>query len=165
MDIQESWLKNFKEQNYIKNSEETININFFYIYVNRQNTLEIIRQGPTYILQSNTFDKKDLIQNIKENSYVNKQKYKLLSIMKYNIDVDSNNLEDFLNKDTYEKYTQLIKNIDGIEFTKSTKMFNDLNSIFIIYHENASPSLTKKIKLKPTSNKKTKHKRYKEIKK
>ncbi len=165
MDIQESWLKNFKEQNYIKNSEETININFFYIYVNRQNTLEIIRQGPTYILQSNTFDKKDLIQNIKENSYVNKQKYKLLSIMKYNIDVDSNNLEDFLNKDTYEKYTQLIKNIDGIEFTKSTKMFNDLNSIFIIYHENASPSLTKKIKLKPTSNKKTKNKRYKEIKK
>lgn len=165
MDIQESWLKNFKEQNYIKNREETININFFYIYVNRQNTLEIIRQGPTYILQSNTFDRKDLIQNIKENSYVNKQKYKLLSIMKYNIDVDSNNLEDFLNKDTYEKYSELIKNIDGIEFTKSTKMFNDLNSIFIIYHENASPSLTKKIKLKPTSNKKTKYKRYKEIKK
>ena len=89
MDIQESWLKNFKQQNYIKNNEETININFFYIYVNRQNTLEIIRQGPTYILQSNTFDKKDLIQNIKENSYVNKKKYKLLSIMKYNIDVDS----------------------------------------------------------------------------
>ena len=165
MDIQESWLKNFKQQNYIKNNEETININFFYIYVNRQNTLEIIRQGPTYILQSNTFDKKDLIQNIKENSYVNKKKYKLLSIMKYNIDVDSNNLEDFLNKDTYEKYTQLIKNIDGIEFTKSTKMFNDLNSIFIIYHENAYPSLTKKIKLKHSSNKKTKHKRYKEIKK
>ena len=50
-------------------------------------------------------------------------------------------------------------------FVNKDKMFNDLNSIFIIYHENASPSLTKKIKLKPTSNKKTKHKRYKEIKK
>jgi hypothetical protein len=165
MEIQESWLKNFKEQDYIKLKDETINIDIFYLYINKNNELTSIKQGATYILQSNYFDKKDLIQNIKENSYHEKKKYKLLSILKYNIDVDSSNLEDFLYKDSYEKYTDLLKNLDSIEFSNSTKMFNDMNSIFIVYHENSKPSYTKKITFKSSSNKKTKNKRYKDIKK
>lgn len=165
MEFEDSWLKNFKQQDYIDKFDETINISLFYLYINKKNELDHIKDGPTYILQSNFFEKKDLIQNIKENSYIDKKKYKLLSILKYNIDVDSRNLEDFLYKDGYEKYTELLKNLDSIEFSNSTKMFNDLNSIFIVYHENSTPSYTKKINFKSTSKRKTKNKRYKEIKK
>ena len=74
MEIQESWLKNFKEQDYIKLKDETIHIDIFYLYINKNNELTSIKQGATYILQSNYFDKKDLIQNIKENSYHEKKK-------------------------------------------------------------------------------------------
>tara|TARA_B100001093_G_scaffold24249_1_gene21438 strand:+ start:9723 stop:10226 length:504 start_codon:yes stop_codon:yes gene_type:complete len=164
-EIEDSWIKNFKEQEFIKKYEDTIHISIFFIYINRRNELHIIKQGPTYILQSNQFEKQDLIDNIKKNSFVNNQKYKLLSILKYNVDVDANNLEDFLFKDNYDKYTETIKSLDTILFSNSTKMFNDINSLFILYHENIKPCYTKKIKINTKSNRKTKSKRYKEIKK
>tara|TARA_B100000424_G_C22856554_1_gene456614 strand:- start:514 stop:1008 length:495 start_codon:yes stop_codon:yes gene_type:complete len=164
MEIEESWLKNFKDQEYVKKYEDTVNLSIFFIYVNINNELEFIKQGPTYILQSNNFEKKDLLENIKTHSYINKRKYKLLSILKYNIDVGANNLEEFLNKCNYDKYIENIKSLDTITFLNSTKLFNDLNSLFIVYHENIKPCYTKKIKL-IKSHRKTKNKRYKEIKK
>ena len=63
-----------------------------------------------------------------------------------------------------DKYIENIKSLDTINFLNSTKLFNDLNSFFIVYHENIKPCYTKKIKL-IKSNRKTKNKRYKEIKK
>ena len=164
MEIEESWLKNFKDQYYVKEYEDTVHISIFFIYINTNNELEFIKQGPTYILQCNNFEKKDLMENIKKNSYINNRKYKLLSILKYNIDVSANNLEDFLNKYNYDKYIENIKTLDNINFSNSTKLFNDLNSLFIVYHENIKPCYTKKIKLLK-SHRKTKNKRYKEIKK
>ena len=164
MEIEESWLKNFKDQYYVKEYEDTVHISIFFIYVNTNNELEFIKQGPTYILQCNNFEKKDLMENIKKNSYINNRKYKLLSILKYNIDVSANNLEDFLNKYNYDKCIENIKTLDSINFSNSTKLFNDLNSLFIVYHENIKPCYTKKIKLLK-SHRKTKNKRYKEIKK
>ena len=164
MEIEESWLKNFKDQYYVKEYEDTVHISIFFIYVNTNNELEFIKQGPTYILQCNNFEKKDLMENIKKNSYINNRKYKLLSILKYNVDVSANNLEDFLNKYNYDKYIENIKTLDSINFSNSTKLFNDLNSLFIVYHENIKPCYTKKIKLLK-SHRKTKNKRYKEIKK
>ena len=164
MEIEESWLKNFKDQDYVKKYDDTVNLSIFFIYVNINNELEFIKQGPTYILQSNNFEKKDLLENIKAHSYINKRKYKLLSILKYNIDVGANNLEEFLNKCNYDKYIENIKSLDTITFLNSTKLFNDLNSLFIVYHENIKPCYTKKIKL-IKSHRKTKNKRYKEIKK
>ena len=62
-----------------------------------------------------------------------------------------NNLEDFLFKDNYDKYTETIKSLDTILFSNSTKMFNDINSLFILYHENIKPCYTKKIKINTKS--------------
>ena len=146
MEIQDSWIKNFKHQDK-QNDDDVINLNIFYLYVNRYNNLIDIKEGPTYILQSKIFDKN--------------QKYKLLSILKYNIDIDINHLDDFLNKDQSGKFMTPLTNLENINFSKSIKMFNDLNSIFLIFHENITPRYTKKIMLK-SSNRKTKHKRYKE---
>jgi hypothetical protein len=161
MSIEESWLKNFKHQEFIKKNDIT-NINIFYLYVNKDNCLEYVKEGSTYILQSNVFDKTELINIIKKNTFIHKRKYKLLSILKYNVDIDIDNLEEFLDTDDYTKYISTFNNLDDIEFNQTIKIFEDLNSIFIIFHENVLPSLTKKIRIKKRSNKKTKHKRFKE---
>ena len=160
MEIEESWIKNFKHQDK-QRDDEVINLTLFYLYVNRYNHLVDVKEGPTYILQSKIFDKSELIHNIKTNSFHNNQKYKLLSILKYNVDIDINNLDDFIHKDQTGKFMSPLKNLENITFSKSIKMFNDLNSIFLIFHENVTPRYTKKITLKP-SKRKTKHKRYKD---
>ena len=33
MEIEESWLKNFKAQDYVKKYEDTVNLSIFFIYV------------------------------------------------------------------------------------------------------------------------------------
>jgi hypothetical protein len=160
MEIEESWIKNFKHQDKQKD-DDVINLNLFYLYVNRYNHLIDVKEGPTYILQSKIFDKSELIHNIKTNSFHNNQKYKLLSMLKYNIDIDINNLDEFINKDQSGKFMSPLSNLENVNFSKSIKMFNDLNSIFLIFHENVTPRYTKKIML-TSSKRKTKHKRYKD---
>ena len=82
-------------------------------------------------------------------------------MLKYNIDIDINNLDEFINKDQSGKFMSPLTNLENVNFSKSIKMFNDLNSIFLIFHENVTPRYTKKIML-TSSKRKTKHKRYKD---
>lgn len=164
MNIEKSWIKNFKHQD--KKLESSIfDIKLIFLYINKNKELEYIKEGSSYILQSPFFDKKDIIKNIKENSVIHKKNYKLLSLLKFNIDIDTENLEDFLSENHNRDYMSNLTNLDNIEFNKTSKMFNDLNNLFFIFYETPtirSNNTTKKIKFNAKSKRNTKSKRFKD---
>lgn len=164
MNIDKSWIKNFKHQDK-KLTSSLFDIKLIFLYISKNNELEYIKEGSTYILQSPFFDKKDIIKNIKENAVIHKKKYKLLSLLKFNIDIDTENLEDFLSENHNNDYMSNLTNLDNIEFNNSSKMFNDLNNLFFIFYEQPNirtNNTTKKIKFTSTSNRNTKTKRFKD---
>tara|TARA_Y100000816_G_scaffold291760_1_gene284225 strand:- start:4694 stop:5188 length:495 start_codon:yes stop_codon:yes gene_type:complete len=164
MNIEKSWIKNFKYQDK-KLTSSLFDIKLIFLYINKSNELEYIKEGSTYILQSPFFDKKDIIKNIKENSIIHKKNYKLLSLLKFNIDIDTENLEDFLSENHNNNYMSNLTNLDNIEFNNSSKMFNDLNNLFFIFYEQPNirtNNTTKKIKFNSKSKRNTKTKRFKD---
>ena len=160
MKIEESWLKNFKHQDKKKHCS-IFDIKLFFLYVNSDKELEYLKEGSTYILQSNIFDKKDIIQNIKENQYIHRKKYKLISLLKFNIDIDIENLEDFIS-DTHDKnYMEALNNLDDVIFNNNCAIFNDQNNLFFVFIEDeGNNNTTKKIKF-TTKKGKNKTKRFK----
>ena len=94
----------------------------------------------------------------------------MLSILKFNINIEPIYLNNFLrNKDKNigTSFLQSIKNIDTIKFDKSISMFHDINNILIIFHQknvskdNNHYNRTKKIFINSNTKKKTKRKELK----
>ena len=87
------------------------------------------------------------------NSYRKSEKvpYKLISILKHNIDIEPDDVSRSLKDDFIYNYTDSLSTIDNIDFNKSITMFEDLNSIFLIFYETDKESLkntTKRVKFK-----------------
>ena len=83
--------------------------------------------------------------------------------MKYNINLDSDNVLNYLKHDTEnELFLTSLTKIDDIYFDPSIVMFEDLNCLFLIYIElnESSSNQTKRIKLQ-TKKRKTKKNKLK----
>ena len=94
-----------------------------------------------------------------------------MSILKYNITLDANDIKNFLLTPDLSSYNEMFltinKHIDTIFFEKTITMFQDLNNIYFIFYEKTTNnknrdlnSITKKIYLDIISNK-TNNKKYK----
>jgi len=100
---------------------------------------------------------------------MNDNNYSLLSIIKYNIILNPQDITTFLKTSKIDYYNDYffttLKHIDTIYFEKTINMFQDLNTLFIIFYEkdknnesaNSIKNNTKKIYLRnsTTKNKKT----------
>jgi len=93
-----------------------------------------------------------------------------LSILRYNISLEPDEIKNYLKNGENKEYLTVIKNIDTVVFDKSINMFHDLNDLILIFYEKSnelkpanSNNSTKKIYLRSlSSNKKTIKKRYKD---
>lgn len=173
-----SWLDEFEKmdseyKNYY--SEEITFIRVHSIYVNSDNEIEKIREEKILLKTPGVIQKEELLSIIKHNSFSNQIKYSLLSILKFNLNLEPINLNTFLrnkNPAIGAPFLQSIKNIDNIHFEKSISMFHDINNLLIIFHqkifkknENGQPIInnrTKKIFINSNAKKKTKKKELKE---
>jgi hypothetical protein len=174
-DLDLSWLQDFEKLDTEYKNYYTEDINFIkihYIYVNYNDSIEKIKEDKIILKTPGILQKEELLRIIKNNSFSNQIKYTLLSILKFNINIEPENLKTFLrtkNNNIGSLFLQSIKNIDSIKFDKSISLFHDINEIIIIFHHKLntkyqdyhSSSGTKKIFI--NSNKKTKRKQYKEI--
>jgi hypothetical protein len=93
----------------------------------------------------NCISRTEVLEIIKKASYENNIQYRLLSILKYNINLDCEDILYFLkNTEKFEFFSD-IKQVDTIYFDKSIHMFHDLNDLIIILCEkNNKISQTKK---------------------
>jgi hypothetical protein len=172
-DLDLTWIEDFEKidkdyKNYYTEDIQFIKIHS--IYVNNNQSIEKIKQDKIILQTPGILQKQELLRIIKNNSISNQIKYTLLSILKFNINIQPENLKTFLknkNNNIGSLFLHSIKNIDSIIFDKSISLFHDINEIIIIFHNKINNYLhkhiscgTKKIFINP--NKKTKRKLFKE---
>ena len=181
-DLDLSWINEFEKidnEYKIYYSEELSFIRIHSIYINSNNEIEKIREEKQFLRVPGVLQKEELISIIKHNSFTNEVKYSLLSILKFNINLEPIHLKTFLrnkNPEIGEPFLQSIKNLDTIKFEKSITMFHDINELLIIFHQknnkpifstsnvNNTSNHTKKILINSNPNKRTKKKELKEKK-
>jgi len=139
-DLDISWLYETEKYDNCKTyyTEDLIYVKINFIYVNRSHEITNMREDKYIFKKTNILTKEDLIGLIKRNNIINKKTYSLLSILKYNINIEPHNLKYFFKtkKDNIgNTYLQSIKHIDDIIFDKTITMFHDLNNIMIIFME------------------------------
>ena len=89
--------------------------------------------------EHNSIKRDELIGLLKRNSIDNDKRYSLLSILKYNITLDADDIKNFLltpDLSSYnEKFLTINKHIDTIFFEKTITMFQDLNNVYFMFYE------------------------------
>jgi hypothetical protein len=140
-DLDTSWLNEFEKIDKEYNTyytEDLLFVRVNYVYVNTFQEITNLGEDKYIFKTPNVLTKEDLIGLIKRNNIVNNKKYSLLSILKYNINIEPHNLKTFFrskNKHIGQTYLQSVKHIDNIVFDKTISMFQDLNNIMIIFIE------------------------------
>jgi hypothetical protein len=172
-ELNDEWINNFEKtdklyQDFYKDDLYYVNLKF--IYVNRENEIEKINQESFLMSRPNYISREEIIQILKDSTIDNNKRYSLLSILKYNILLDADEIKNFLLYSNEERnYLNIIKNIDAVSFEKSISMFQDLNDLIFVFYEKSTElkkvdpnNVTKKIYLHSNTNKKTIKKRYKD---
>ena len=172
-DLDMYWINEFEkiDNDYkIYYAEELSFIKIYSIYVNNNDEIEKVREEKILLKTPGTLEKEELLSIIKHNSFSNQIKYSLLSLLKFNINLEPINLKTFLrNKKPAigEPFLKSIKNLDSIKFEKSIAMFHDINQLLIIFHKKINRSIhqeinktinnrTKKVFINSNPKKKTK---------
>lgn len=175
-DLDLSWIQDFEKidnEYKIYYTEEISFIRIHSIYLNLNNEIDKMKEEKVLLKTPGILLKEELLSIIKHNSFSNQIKYSLLSILKFNINLEPIHLKTFLrNKsDTIgNSFLQSIKNIDSIKFDKTISMFHDINEIFIIFYpkirkntpDQKDTNRTKKIFINSNTKKRTKKKELKE---
>jgi len=162
-----NWIQDFEtiDQNYIPFYNEDVNeIKVTSMYVDNENNIETIKEEMLLLKQENMVTKEELIDVIKKNSFKDQKRYTILSLLKYNVDLETTHVKHYLKSPVPHDFLVVVKNIDNIPLKKTISMFQDLNSLFILFYEKKAPTngsnhqTTKKIYI---SNNKTKKKQLK----
>jgi hypothetical protein len=150
-ELNDDWIKNFEENEKLYNDfykDDLYYINLKVVYINKFNEIEKIKQECYLMTNPNIISREEILQLFKTHSIDNNLKYKLKSILRYNITLDVNEIKTFLkNPLNYKNYLSTIKNIDTINFEKTINYFHDLNDVYFIFHEELKEkkNITKKI--------------------
>ena len=112
----------------------------------------------------NYVSREEMIGLLKRNSMDCSKKFSLLSILKYNITLDVEDVRGFLRSATnnYEHFLTNVKHIEGITFDKTIHMFQDLNELVFVFCEKTQSNnnaATKKVFFNQ-SNKKATRRQY-----
>jgi len=140
------------------------------LYVNRKNEIEKIKESPFLMSRPNCICREEILEILKKCSLEDDRKYSLLSILRYNILLEPDEVKQYLYDSSDRSYLNIIKNIDAIYFEKTINMFHDLNDIILIFYEKSDElkeidpnKCTKRIYFRSLNGKKkTIKKRYKD---
>ena len=164
-ELDTSWLDEFErnDNNYSDYySEELSFIKLNCIYINNNSEIERVTEERIIFQTPGIISRDEVLSIIKNNNYLSNQKYSLLSILKFNIDLEPINLNNFLrnnNQNIGNSFLQNIKNIEAIPFNRSISLFHDLNTLTFIFYKkdiNNKKHNTKKIFIQSLKHKNTK---------
>jgi len=140
--LNEDWIINFEKtdklyQDFYKDSLYFTNLQF--IYVNKNNEIDKIKQEPFLMSSPNFISREEIIGILKKYAIDDDKRYTLLSILRYNITLDTEDVKNFVIKEDptslCENFFTVIKNIDAIHFEKTINMFQDLNDLIFLLYE------------------------------
>ena len=165
-----SWIDELKknEQDYNDFYKEPVrSINIYLLYVNKDNELKHIHSDKCLLNERNLLKREIIISFIKRYELLYAIHYKLLSLLKYNIDLEPSDIKDFVIEDTNisnKRFLNSEKYLEDIHYKDSINMFQDLNALyFIFYEEKQVMNNTKRVKLSSRRNDNHKTKRNNQI--
>lgn len=172
VELNDDWIKKFEQIDNLY--EDFYKDNLWYtnlknIYVNRDNEIELIKTDTFLMSSPNYISREEILQILKRGSVVNDRGYSLLSIIKYNITLETDDVKKFLcSKEDDYNFLKVVKNIDAIPFEKTINMFQDLTDLVVIFYEKSTEprkinpnTMTKRIHLNNNA-KRTIRNRYKD---
>jgi hypothetical protein len=170
--LNDDWINNFEKtdklyQDFYKDDLYYTNLQI--VYVNRCSEIEKIKQESFLMTTPNFISREEILEILKKNSNDNGRRYTLLTILKYNITLDADDVIGFLKNNDENAFLTVVKNIDSIKFERTINMLQDLNDLVFIFFEKSTElkkpnpnNITKKKYLSPNTNKKTIKKQYKD---
>jgi hypothetical protein len=168
--LNDDWINKFEEtdklyQDFYKDNLYYINLKM--IYINKNNEIEKMKQEPFLMTKPNIIFRDEILRILKNNLIDENKRYTILTILKYIISLDPDDIKNFVNDKENFHFLNITKNIDDITFEKTINMFQDLNDLIFIFYEktyNKTPTnFSKKRQIGSlSSNKKTIKNRYKD---
>ena len=153
LDLDTSWINEFDAidndyKSYYSEPLEFINMNC--IYLNAENEIINVHEEKVIFINKGILSREEIVGLIKRNSIIDidrkKDKYSLMSILVFNINIEPENLKTFFknnktndksdnNSDTCigSQFLNSIKTIDTIVFDKSISMFHDINNLYLVF--------------------------------
>jgi len=167
VDLSTAWIDEFEYndtdyEQFYKTKLEYIKL--IMLYVDRSNTIIHIKKQNLNIVD-NVLDRKKLLPLIKRNMNYNYNEYRPISILQYNINLDPENVKNFLqNPETYNFLTPK-NSIDSLHWDDTIKLFEDMNSLYIIFYEKwyTSNKGTRKVYIRSSKKAKRQTKKTKKL--
>lgn len=152
------WIEEFKEAESVYNEfykEPVTSINIYLMYVNKDSELEHVHTDKCFLNENGLLKREIIISFIKRYQLLFSINYKLLSVLKYNIDLEPTEIKEFTVEDftiSNKRFIHSEKYLEDIHFKDSIHMFQDLNALFFIFYEE-KPKLhnTKRVKFSTVS--------------
>ena len=141
--IDESWATSYKNTNkeydlFYQNDVNVIHISS--IYINNNNEIQQITNDKKELSISNYLTKNEITEFIKCKMKILNEGggggIKNISIFKYNINIEPENVEDLLMGNHNFNYLMPVKKINDIYFEKTITFFHDLNEVIILFYVN-----------------------------
>ena len=150
------WIEQLKDAENVYNDfykEPVTSIKVFFLYVNTANELEHIYSDVCLLNAEGIISGNNIVSLIKHNQYFHSVKYKLMSLLKYNIDLEPHEVPYYISdaaddadvvddlaaaaadKNTTRFFTTERYLGGDIRFVDSINMFQDLNALFFIFTE------------------------------
>jgi len=152
------WIKEYKDIEELYSDfykEELTVVSVYFLYINRNSELFHIKKD-IIDLSNNILEKDIIISILKKNMIFNKNKYRPISILKYNLTISPQDVEYYTNNANKFSFLESEKKIRDIKFNNSISLFNDINGIYFVLHEqwDSRNHKTKKVYLKRKLKKK-----------
>jgi len=141
-----SWIDKFEKEDELYKDfylENLYYINLYFIYLDENDNIHKTKKDKHFFNNNNYVSKEELFKIIMKNKQINQndfseqecEKYKLIFLFKYNFTIEPSNIPHFLKNQskTDDLYLFPINSIEDVHFNKTIGMFQDLNSITIIY--------------------------------
>ena len=146
IDIDETWITEFKKNEELYNDfykDKVDQIKLFYLYVSSSNIIESTKKDSIQLDDDGILKKNKIIALILQNQIYNSIKYKLLSLIRFNIDIEPENINEFVynnNADTPSQFITSEKYLNDIKYSDTINIFQDLNCLYFIFYEEKSKS-------------------------
>ena len=137
--IDTRWLDEFKKNEQVYQdfyTEPVHSITLFFLYVNPQNEMEHIHTDLCLLTESGLLKREVIISYIKRYEMLNHIKYKLRTLLRYNINLEPAEINTFVNQtDHSPRFFSSEKYLNDIRYEPTIHMFQDLNALYFIFHE------------------------------
>jgi hypothetical protein len=142
-DFDSDWISEFEkvDKDYASFYLEDLNyVKVTIIYVNNNNEVEKIKEEKIFLQKSNNISREEIIGILKRNNTKNDKTFTIMTMLKYNLDLEPTDVRNFLLNNTNganeSEYLSVVKDVDEIAWNRTISMFQDLNNLFIIFYEN-----------------------------